>query len=88
MEHCAFLAVVRDARSQQQFTLGHPPRLITDKWCAPVKPYFIQLGIFDDETIRQIEIACGNDDLKIRCLWSLFAMEGSELRSALTAAKV
>jgi len=84
----AFLAVVRDARSQQQFTLGHPPRLITDKWCAPVKPYFIQLGIFDDETIRQIEIACGNDDLKIRCLWSLFAMEESELRSALTAAKL
>ena len=84
----AFLAVVRDARSQEQFTLGPPPRLIPDKWCAPVKPYLVELGIFDDVTIRQIEAACGQGALKIRCRWSLFAMEDAELSSALTVAKL
>ena len=62
----AFLAVVRDARSQQQFTLG--------KWADPLKTYLNELGIFDDTTIQEIEAVFSGDNLKIRCVWSLFAM--------------
>jgi len=84
----AFLAVVRDARSQQQFTLGPPPRLLTGKWSAPLKSYLNDLDVFDDSTVEEIEAAFSRDDLKIRCRWSLFAMEDSELISALTASKL
>ena len=83
-----FLATVQDARNQQQFTLGLPPRLIQDKWAAPLKPFLVQVGTFDDATIREIETACGNDDLKIRCIFALCAMEDSELSRALTAANL
>jgi len=84
----AFLATVQDARNQQQFTLGLPPRLIQDKWAAPVKPFIDQFGTFDDATIHKIETACGNDNLKIRCIFGLLAMEDSELSKALTAANL
>jgi len=84
----AFLTTVQDARNQQQFTLGLPPRVIQDKWAAPLKPFLVQLGTFDDATIQKIEIACGNDTLKIRCIFGLFAMEDSELSKALTAANL
>ena len=84
----AFLAVVCDARSQQQFTLGPPPRWITGKWSAPLKSYLNDLDVFDDSTVEEIEAVFGRDDLKIRCRWSLFAMEDSELISALTASKL
>jgi hypothetical protein len=84
----AFLATVQDARNQQQFTLGLPPRVIQDKWAAPLKPFLVQLGTFDDATIQKIETACGNDTLKIRCIFGLFAMEDSELSKALTAANL
>ena len=84
----AFLATVQDARNQQQFSLGPPPRLIQDKWAAPLKSYLDELGTFDNDTIQEIETACGSKDLKIRCRWSLFAMNVSELSSALSAAKL
>ena len=84
----AFLAVVHEARSQQQFTLGPPPRLITGKWADPLKTCLNELGIFDDTTIQEIEAVFSGDNLKIRCVWSLFAMEDSELSSALTASKL
>ena len=84
----AFLATVQDARNQQQFTLGLPPRLIQDKWAAPVKPFIDQFGTFDDATVHKIETACGNDNLKIRCIFGLLATEDSELSKALTAANL
>jgi hypothetical protein len=80
----AFLTTVQDARNQQQFTLGPPRRLIQDKWAASLKSYLVELGTFDNDTIQEIETACGKD-LKIRCRWSLFAMDVSELSSALSA---
>jgi hypothetical protein len=53
-----------------------------------LKPFLVQLGTFDDATIQKIETACGNDTLKIRCIFGLFAMEDSELSKALTAANL
>ena len=78
------LAAIRDARTNQQFQFGNPPRQISAKFAQPVVTYLRELKLFDDVTIQQVDVACQDDGLKIRTRWSLLALEDLEVHLSRT----
>ena len=69
----AFLSLVRDAREGQQFALGAPPRLVSERWTVSVRQFLESLMILDGVTIDEVVSACDRPDFQVGSLWSSMA---------------